>query len=112
MVCLVIFRHAFYSIKRIDILNDDRLVESLFIINMNINVEPVEILQGFFFELFLMFRCRDITECHEYRVTGMIVSFIKVPELLVTEVRDILRLATTVIVIGCCGVKVFTQGLP
>ena len=67
---------------------------------------------AFQIKLLLLLVCRDIAECHENRITGMVMCFIKILQLLVCQVRNIYRLTTTVVVIGCCRIKMFTHCLP
>ena len=55
---------------------------------------------------------RNVTEGEKYRITRMIVSGVKISQLLVAEVRDIRGVTTTVVMVGVGGEKLETQSVP
>ena len=43
MVCLVLVGLAFYHVECIDIINNDRFVETLLVVDMDIDIKPVKV---------------------------------------------------------------------
>ena len=75
-------------------------------------IESLELSQGARLEHRLVFGRGNVTKGHENRVTGVVVAAVEVPELIVTQVRNVLGVAAAVVVIGGGGENVLAQGIP
>ena len=75
-------------------------------------VEFFKATQGIGFEGRLMFGGSYITKGNKYRIARMIVGLVERFELVVGQVWNIRRLATTVVVVGAGGIEVLAHGLP
>ena len=59
-----------------------------------------------------MFSCRDIAKGQENSIAGVIVLGVKIAKLLITQVRNMCGVATTVEVVGVAREKFIAQSVP
>ena len=85
---------------------------ALLVADRQINIQSVKTFQCQLFKLFMMLMGRDIAVRGKYRIAGVVMMAIELKQVVVTEVNDVVRLTTTVVVIGRGREQMAAQVLP
>ncbi len=103
---------TFFSVYRVGLLHPDRRQIAFFVSGRKFYGQAFKALQGEVLELLLELVGRDIPVSHEDGVTGVVVCLVETLELSITEIRDMSRLTTAVVVVGAGREQIAGDGLP
>ena len=92
--------------------NLDRRRVSLFVVHLDVYVESLKSGKRERVERVMVVGGRYITKGHEDRIAGMIMTLVKLKQLLVAQIRYVARFTPAVIVIGRGREQMFGHHLP
>ena len=92
--------------------NLDRRRISLFVVYPDAYVEPLKSGKRERVKRVMMVSGRYITKGHEDRIAGMVMTLVKLKQLLVAQIRYVARFAPAVVVIGRGREQMFGHHLP
>ena len=103
---------AFFCIHRIGVRCVHWGGEGRFERDLDFSLQRIKTLQHLCLKNVLVRFGADVAKGEEYRVAGVVVLGVEVPQLLVTQIRDVLRVAAAVEVVGVGRKQLVAQPIP